>query len=498
MIGTVVSKGVKGKTIDSSDAAQMALQNSTPQQLSNTFAAISKRLEPSVVNINTETTPKPSARGRGRQRGNQDFQDFFDRFFGGQNPNGDEQDGAPLGQMPDRREQALGSGVIVDRSGYIVTNNHVVDKADRIRVKLHGDPAGVLYDAKVVGVDKETDIAVIKIEPKGRELVPAKFGDSDQSQVGDWVLAVGSPFGLDATVTAGIISYKGRPIPGEQRQFQQFIQTDAAINPGNSGGPLVDMNGNVIGINTAIYTESMGYMGVGFAMPSKIVSNVYNQLISGEHRVVRGSIGVMFNAEPRPEIAKLYGKGVTVTEVTPNSPADKAGLKVEDTITAVNGKSISSGDELVNTISALKPGTAAQVDYLRDGKAGKASVTIADRSKLIREDNADAGDESANPAEPQSGKLGVTIRPVPPEVAQRLNLPSGRGVLVADVKPGSLAEDIGLQRGMIILDLNRKPVANEQDFRDRVNALKSGDSVVMLVRSPGRSGGTILLSGTLP
>ena len=339
---------------------------------------------------------------------------------------------------------------------------------------------------------------MIKIEPRGKELIAAKFGDSDQAQVGDWVLAIGSPFGLDATVTAGIISYKGRPIPGEQRQFQQFIQTDAAINPGNSGGPLVDMYGNVIGINTAIYTESMGYMGVGFAMPSKIVSNVYNQLISGEHRVVRGSIGVLFNAEPRPEIAKLYGKGVTITEVTANSPADKAGLKVEDTITAVNGKPIATGDELVNTISALKPGSNAKIDYLREGKPGSANVNIADRSKLIRDDNAENNDETTNPTEPQSGKLGVVIRPVPQDLAQRLNLPANRGVLVQDVKPGSLAEDIGLQRGMIILDLNRKAVASDQDFRDRVNALKSGDAVVMLVRSPGRNGGTVLLSGTLP
>ncbi len=506
LIGTIVSKGVKGKTNDFSNATPMALQNSTPQQLSNTFASIAKRLEPSVVNITTDTNPRsvPRGRSRGRNNGNngnnQDFQDFFDRFFGGNgNGEGDGQDGAPFGgQAPDRREQALGSGVIVDKSGYIVTNNHVVEKADRIRVRLHGDPAGVLYDAKVVGTDKDTDIAVIKVEAKGKDLVPAKFGDSDQSQVGDWVLAIGSPFGLDATVTAGIISYKGRPIPGEQRQFQQFIQTDAAINPGNSGGPLVDMNGNVIGINTAIYTESMGYMGVGFAMPAKIVSNVYNQLISGDHRVVRGSIGVMFNAEPKPEIARLYGNGVTITEVTPASPAEKAGLKAEDTITSVNGKAVSTGDELVNLISALKPGSNAQVDYLRDGKPMKGTVVIADRAKLIKDETAGNNDESGNPAEPQTGKLGVVIRGIPSDMAQRLNVPQGRGVMVVEVKPSSLAEDIGVRRGDIILDLNRKPVTSDQDFRDRVNALKSGDAVVMLVRQPGRDGGTLLLSGTLP
>jgi serine protease Do len=499
LIGTVVSKGVKGKTLDSSDASAMVLQNATPQQLSNTFASVAKRVEPSVVNINTETNPKPSQRGR--RRGNQDFQDFFDRFFGGQGGQGggdDDQESPFGGPGPDRRERALGTGVIVDSSGYIVTNNHVVDKADRIRVKLNGDPNGQLYDAKVIGVDKDTDIAVIKIDPKGRDLQPAKFGNSDQAQVGDWVLALGSPFGLDATVTAGIISYKGRSIPGENRQFQQFIQTDAAINPGNSGGPLVDMNGNVVGINTAIYTESMGYMGVGFAMPSKIVSSVYNQLISGEHRVVRGSIGILFNAESNPAIARMYGKGVTITEVTPGNPAEQAGLKVQDTITAVNGKPITNGDDLVSTIAAMKPGTKAEVDYLRDGKPAKTTVTIADRSKMLK-DAQDQQDDSSSNVEPQSGKLGVTIRPVPQDMAQRLNLPSGRGVLVTDVKPGSFADDdLGLRPGSIILDLNRKPVTNEQDFRDRINGLKSGDDVVMLVRQPGRNGGTVLQSGTMP
>lgn len=506
LIGTVVSKGVKGKTNDFSGASPIALQSNAPQQLSSAFASIAKRLSPSVVNINTDTTLKPTARGQGR--GNQNFQDFFDRFFGGQGggqagpggqgaPDGGEQGGMGGGQMQPQREQALGSGVIVDKSGYIVTNFHVVDKADRIRVALNNDP-GVLYDAKVVGTDKDTDIAVIKIDPKGKDLVPAKFGDSETAQVGDWVLAIGSPFGLEATVTAGIVSYKGRPIPGQQKQFQQFIQTDAAINPGNSGGPLVDMNGNVIGINTAIYTESMGYMGIGFAMPSKIVSSVYNQLISPTHRVVRGSIGVTFNAQVKPEIARMFGKGVTITEVTPGSPAEQAGLKPEDTITAVNGKQITTGDELVNLISGLKPGTKAEVDYVRDGKPDKTSVTIEDRSKLIKDDSADNGEENGNPAQPQTGKLGVTIRAIPAEMAQRLNLPSGRGVMVVDVKPDSVAEDMGLTRGVIILDLNRKPVAGVGDFQSRVNALKTGDDIVLLVRYPGRGGGSVLLSGTMP
>jgi serine protease Do len=233
-------------------------------------------------------------------------------------------------------------------------------------------------------------------------------------------------------------------------------------------------------------------------MPSKIVSNVYNQIIGPEHRVVRGSIGVSFNAQAAPGIARMYGKGVTITEVTPGGPAEQGGLKVEDTITGVNGKQITDGDQLVNVISALKPGTKAEVDYTRDGKPAKATVTITDRAKLIRDNDQEANDQGNDNAEPQSGKLGVIIRGIPSDLAQRYNLPQGRGVMVVDVKPGSLAEDIGLVRGAVILDLNRKPVTGEQDFRDRVNALKSGDDVVMLVRYPGRGSGTVLLSGQMP
>src|SRR4029077_465852 len=229
--------------------------------------------------------------GSGQQGGDQDnqdpFQDFFDRFFGGQGQ-------SPFGGQGGNggTERALGSGVIVDSKGYIITNQHVVEKADRIRVKLDSDPPGVQHDAKVIGTDSETDLAVIKIEVD-HPLASAKLGNSDSMNVGDWVLAIGSPFALEESVTAGIISSKGRDIDN-RRQFQHFLQTDAAINPGNSGGPLVNMNSEVIGINTAIFTESGGYQGIGFALPSNIVAEVYNQLIGPEHKVVRGSIGVAF------------------------------------------------------------------------------------------------------------------------------------------------------------------------------------------------------------
>ncbi|HTE90602.1 MAG TPA: trypsin-like peptidase domain-containing protein, partial [Terriglobales bacterium] len=366
LMGTIISYGVKGQeSKKASDATPLTVP--APQQLSNQFSNISKQLEPSVVNINTESTIKTPQRRRrapGGTPGSPDdqnpFDDFFDRFFGG--PGGG---GAGGGSI---RERSLGSGVLVDAKGYIVTNRHVVEKADRIRVKLDDDPPGVLHDAKVIGTDTETDLAVIKIDVS-RALPTAKLGNSDSMQVGDWVLAVGSPFGLQATVTAGIVSAKGRNIvPG--RQFQSFIQTDAAINPGNSGGPLVNMAGEVIGINTAILTDTNAYAGVGFALPSNTVASVYNQLIGPEHRVSRGSIGIEFNAQENPAIARVYGvnSGVTISNVVAGSPAEQAGLKVGDTITSVDGKPVKNGDELVGDIAGRKPGAKVSLGLIRNGK----------------------------------------------------------------------------------------------------------------------------------
>src|SRR5256714_3134070 len=496
LIGTVVSLGVKGKENAnlSADAAQ--LQVPAPEQLSNTFSRIAKQMEPAVVNINTESTIKPptNRRRRGAPQGddnnNDPFQDFFDRFFGG--PNGPQ---APEGM----RERSLGSGVIVDPRGYILTNNHVVERADRIRVQLQDEPEGVLHDAKVIGTDRETDLAVVKIEAK-RELPSAKLGNSDSMQVGDWVLAIGSPFGLNSTVTAGIVSATGRNIV-PQRQFQSMIQTDAAINPGNSGGPLVNMRGEVVGINTAIFTEGAGYEGVGFAMPSNVAAKVYNQLISPDHRVSRGSIGVEFNALPNPALAQVYGvkaRGI-VSNVRAGGPADQAGIKQGDAITSVDGKPVKNGDELVNEISGLKPGSKAKLGFLRNGKEQEARVTLADRAKLYSDllgDN-EAGPESTVPTE---SKLGLSVGNVTSDLASRMGTPPGKGVIVEDVKNGSFAdEDLGLQRGDVILEVNRKPVNNEDDFRKAQAELKSGQAVALLIH-PARSrpGTTVFAAGTLP
>lgn len=498
LIGTVIQKGVKGKEASrsSSDATPLAIPE--PKQLSSAFSTIAKQMEPAVVNINTESTVKPTPRARGRRRGDspdeQDpFQDFFDRFFGGGQGGGE---GSPFGG-PSERERSLGSGVIVDPKGYILTNQHVVERADRIQVKLMDDPPGVKHTAKLIGSDSETDLAVIKVD-SDRPLPYAKLGNSDSLNVGDWVLAIGSPFGLEESVTAGIISSQKRTIDN-RRQFQNFLQTDAAINPGNSGGPLVNMNSEVIGINTAIYTQSAGYQGVGFAMPSNVVVKVYNDLIGPEHKVTRGSVGVTFNAEASPAIARVYGvkNGVTVSDVTSGGPADQAGIKAGDTIVSVDGKPIKDGDELVGEISARKPGSKIKLGFVREGKQQDATVTVGDRAKLYASRLGNEEEDNTPEAQPAEGKLGITVRPITQELADRLNVPR-KGVIVQDVKPGSFGEDINLQRGDIILEINKQPVNGEEDFRKIQSQLKSGQDVAMLVRQPGRNGGTIFYGGTMP
>ena len=503
LIGTVISYGVKGKEGQKSDVTPLTMPS--PQQMSNTFSSIAKQLEPSVVNINTESTIKNVHKrrsGNGQdddEDGGGGMDDFFNHFFGapGQGPGQAPGQGGPGdGSI---RERSLGSGVIVDPKGYIVTNRHVVEKADRIRVRFEDDPPGVQHDAKVIGTDQETDLAVIKVEVE-HALPSAKMGNSDGMQVGDWVLAIGSPFGQAGTVTAGIVSAKGRDIvPG--RQFQTFIQTDAAINPGNSGGPLVNMNGEVIGINTAILSETNAYAGIGFALPSKTVVEVYNQLTGPEHKVSRGSIGIMFDQVENPAIARVYGtgSGVTISSVVAGSPADQSGLKVGDTITTVDGHKVVKGGDLVDYIASRKPGTKVQLGFIRNGKTQEAAVTTADRAKLFAArlgDDQNSEDDNA----PKQSKFGLTVRKVTPEMADRLDMEAGKGVIVQDVKPGSFAEDVNVARGDIILQINKQPVNSEDDFSRIESSLKSGQDVVFLVRQRGssRQDGTIFLAGTLP
>ena len=519
LVGSVLTHGVSGKeqSVNSSDAKPLVIPS--PVTLSNGFSQIVKQDGPAVVNINTESLPKQSSNPHGKRRaqpgpngapnGNDDqqgdMQDFFNRFFGGQGgqDGGDEGDGGPAGG----ERRALGSGFIVDPRGYIITNNHVVDKADKIYVKLSSDADGGPGDegrpATVIGVDKDTDIAVIKIDTKD-PLPTVKLGNSDGAQVGDWVLAIGSPFGLSQTVSAGIVSAKNRsidePSPSgvSQSQFQRFIQTDAAINPGNSGGPLVDMAGQVIGMNTAIYTQSMGSQGVGFAMPSNIIASVYNMLIGPEHKVTRGSIGITFQAAQSSAVGRMYGftHGVIVGAVVPDGGAAKAGIKPGDIIVSIDGRTIKDGDDLVSDISNRKVGSSIKLGYLRNGKQDSANVVIGDRAKTYS-DLAGNNEVAPSPQEPDAGKakLGITVAAVPQAVQKKLNITGG--VIVSSVTPGSFADDIGLGKGEVIVEINKKAVTDEASYRAIVSGLKAKDDVVFVVKD-ARASGNSYIGGTLP
>ena len=515
LAGSVLTHSVSGKEqspVDTSDAKPLVIP--APATLSNGFSQIAKQVGPAVVNVNTESLPKQSST-KGRRRSGQrppsddqqgDMQDFFNRFFG--NPGGGDEDGD--GQFGPGERRALGSGFIVDPRGYIITNNHVVDKADKIYVKLSTDPDGGPdaegRPAKVIGTDKDTDIAVIKIDTD-KPLPTVKLGNSDGAQVGDWVLAVGSPFGLSQTVSAGIVSAKNRsidePSPSgiSQSQFQRFIQTDAAINPGNSGGPLVDMAGQVIGMNTAIYTQSMGSQGVGFAMPSNIIASVYNMLIGPEHKVVRGSIGISFQSSLSSAVGRMYGfkNGVIVSTVTPSGGAAKAGIQPGDVIVSIDGRQIKDGDDLVNDISARKVGSTVKLGYLRNGKESTANVAIGDRAKTYADLAGENDQEDNNPQESDAGqsKLGITVSAIPASVAQKTGI--SKGVIVTSVRPGSFADEINLGKGTIITEINKKPVTDEASYRAVVSSLKSKDDVVFVVHSPFTKGaGNSYVGGTLP
>ena len=515
LIGSVAVHGVRGneKTqTDSSDATPLKIPN--PVTLSTTFTQIAKDVGPAVVNINTETLPQEDAHPRRRtphagpavppgggdddgdqdgQGPDQNFQDFFNRFFGGQG-------GGAMPDQGDQMRESLGSGFIVDPRGYIITNNHVVEKADRIYVKLSTDPEGFQGRVgKVIGVDKDTDLAVVKITAT-EPLPTVKMGNSDASEVGDWVIAIGSPFALSQTVTAGIVSARNRTVDKSAAgQFQHFIQTDAAINPGNSGGPLLNMADQVIGVNTAILTQSAGYEGIGFAMPSNTVIGVYNDLIGPEHKVIRGSIGVQFQASLNPAVQRVYGfkSGVLVNAVTPHGPADQAGMKAGDIITTVDGKPIKDGDALVTDIAARKPGSSVHLGYVRGGQTANATLTIADRAKLYAaqpvSQNGENGPESAPNA--SEGKLGLTVEAVPGPLASK----GIKGVLVTQVKPGSFADEAGLTQGLVITEINRQPVTGLDQFQSLVSGLKAGQDVgFRVVDSRNPTAGGTYLGGTLP
>jgi serine protease Do len=499
LIGTIVSHGVRAARSSPAALDARPLPPPSPAELSSSFAQVAEALAPAVVNINTESTVRV-ARRRFHAPDETPFGDFFDKFF--------ESPGAPLGDL---RQQSLGSGIIVSTNGYILTNYHVVTQAaedkpvDRINVYLHGDDVSK-YKAKIVGTDKWTDLAIVKIEAD-KPLTAASFGDSDAMRVGDWVLAIGSPFGLDSTVTAGIVSAKGRDIEGGvEGQFKRFIQTDAAINPGNSGGPLVNLAGQVIGINTAIATQRGVYDGVCFAIPSNTARKVYNALItSGSVR--RGAIGVQFYSQNNPALLRSFGTdhGIVINVVEAGSPAERAGLKYGDVILSVEGKPIKNADELVAIVSDSEIGKKLRLEYLRDGKRLTTEVEVGDRNKIVAESEESPGNQGEEvPAEGSSGVLGISVKSLTHEQAQdlveHLHLHGPQGVLVMNTQPGGFALDLGVHHGDIILSINHHTVASAEDFNRIQSSLKSGDDVLLLIaRGSGpHTFTTLFLADRLP
>jgi len=511
VIGTVISSGVKAARSDNAAPDATPLVIPSPVQLSNTFSQIAKMAGPSVVNISTTYLPKTAVRQPGNnsrrrqqmappdddQGSNGGMDDFLYKFFGG-NPFGG---GSP---QESQGGEALGSGVVVDRAGYVLTNNHVVDKADRIQVKFMNDSTE--YAAKLVGTDAATDLAVIKVEGK-HDFVPLKIGNSDAVQVGDWALAIGSPLGFEATVTAGIISAKGRTMKDDNTmQFQHFLQTDAAINPGNSGGPLLDMRGEVVGINTAIASRSGGYQGIGFALPINTAAGVYNQIIKNG-KVTRGSIGIQFTPSDSDEARNLLKangvtQGVFVQTVVAGGPSDKAGMKDGDIILSLNGKALMSGDDLVDAVTATPIGQAVNVTVLREGKRENLHVIVGDLAQIFPETFGSGGAPEIAKGPATAVDFGMTIKDLTAGMRDSMALNQNGGVVVDSVEPTSFADDIHLVRGDVVVAINHKPVNSVADVQRIQGTLKPGDAVQFdVLRKPRTGRGDwqrVFLGGTLP
>jgi serine protease Do len=441
--------------------------------------AVASRVTPAVVNIAvTSHAHEQAAEAQGDQEGEGD--NPFSQFFGPGGP-GFGHGGPMQGQGQRQIEHGIGSGVIISPDGYIVTNNHVVDGAMEVRVTLTDRRT---FPAKVIGTDKLTDLAVIKID--ARNLPTIAWGDSTKLIPGQSVLAIGSPFGyFRDSVTRGIVSATNRvnPYTDDPRKPGGFIQTDAAINPGNSGGPLVNAHGELIGINTFLISNTGAFAGAGFAIPTQTIHPVVDSLIKNGV-VHHGYLGVGLN-DVTPDNAKFFNltgnTGALIAQVTPNSPASRAGLKEGDVVTSVDGHPVESGSDLQVVVSEKAPGTKIQLDVERNGQTQKMDLTVGEYHKDT-EVAAAAGDESGHP------RLGIAISDLNPDVRQQLNLPSQvQGVAVAQVQPGSPAEDAGLTSGDVILEVNRKPVTSAEQFRNDVKALPAGKDMLLLVWANGGS-----------
>lgn len=435
------------------------------QGLSAAFNSVADKITPSLVSVSSYKRAKKV--GRGPQGLNDPFFDKFKDFFG-------EDLFDKFSQGQDMPQQGMGTGVIVDSRGYILTNNHVVGEADELEVTLNKDTKKV--KAKIIGKDPKSDLAVIKIDPPFA-LETATLGDSDTIKIGDWVIAAGNPFGLDNTITAGIVSAKGRSL-GNVGQYEDFIQTDAAINPGNSGGPLCNLNGEVIGINTAIFTRSGGYMGVGFAIPSKMVKSVMESLIS-KGKVVRGWLGVGIQ-NLTEELSQSFNynekEGALIGQIQEDSPAQKAGFKQGDIVTSFGGEKVKDMNQLRNRVAATEPGTKVPVEVFRDGNKQELSVKIEELPSQSLDDEK---------TETQENNIGVTTETLTGDLASRLGTKKTKGLVVTSVTPGSIAERAGIQPKDIILSVNGKAISKESELINLLTKSALSKGVRLVVETQG-------------
>jgi serine protease Do len=433
------------------------------KELSQAFADVAKQVDPAIVSITTEATVMPAGRGF------DPFDDpFFRQFFPPSHPR------IPRSQ----KQQSLGSGVIVNPNGTILTNNHVVDRADKITVVLSD---GRKFPARVVGKDPESDIAVVRIDAGGLPI--ARLGDSDKLQIGEWVLALGNPFNLSHTVTAGIVSARGRNLDGLDSRFQDFIQTDAAINPGNSGGALVNMDGEVVGINTAIESPTGVYVGYGFAIPINMARRVMESLIASG-KVSRGWLGVTIDNIPEEASSTLGLKsqeGAIVSEVHEDTPAQKAGVQTGDVIVAVNGKPIKDRDDLVKTIAATDPGRPVSLKVVREKKEVTIFVTLGERPPMGKLAAMGGREESAS-----AQALGIEVQDLTPDLAEQFGYKGQAGVVITGIAEDSPAAEARLREGDLIKSVGQRPVKSAAEFRRALSTLKPGEYALLLVRR-GRS-----------
>ncbi len=449
-------------------ASFVAIAQSQAALPSNGFVDIVKKASPAVVHIRVEKSVKNNAFS-GNQQFEEMFNDpFFEHFFGPrrwQTPNKQHRQPKQLGQ---------GSGFIINKQGYILTNNHVVENADKITVFLSDKRK---FKAKLVGTDPLSDVALIRIEDSGN-LPTLPLGDSDALEVGELVVAIGNPFGLSQTVTSGVVSAKGRTSVGIN-EYENFIQTDAAINPGNSGGPLINVQGEVIGINSALYSKTGGYMGIGFAIPINMAKAIKTQLME-DGKVTRGWLGVIIQ-ELDDNLAESFNlennKGILVSEVEPDSPADKAGIEKGDVILHLNGIAAGSVSELRNKVAMLPPDSMATLDIIRDGKSKTIKVRIGKRPG--------SGQEFSDPDnfDTPMDLFGFSLQELTPELAERFGYQEKQGLLVSQVEPGSPAAQAGIQPGQLVEEINKYPVKNEKDLKTSLKKAKNTKKILLRIRA---------------